>query len=1126
MKSNKKVDHQRPVVIQLDTIQKVWLLLVWMALFVPGLSLSARAQITGSNGTSVSTSGNTIDIKDGQPGGNNLFHTFGQFNVNTGQTANFVTTPNIVNVLSRINGGSPSVIDGKIQVSGSNANLFLMNPAGMVFGAGASLNVPGSFTATTANAIEFGNGNWFNAFDGVTPNNYSALIGNPTGLGFASGVQPGSIFNAANLTTTPGKSITLVGGTVISTGTIKTEGGNITIATVPEGTFVRLSNEGNPLSLDLPMAAAGQINANPASFTPLSLPELLTSSDAVKAIAANNVTVDSTGVVRLVSGPDLKIAQGDTVTKANRIISQGDVITKTLDASIPGTALNYNNPSNPPLGDVSNPFTPNNPAKNAGSITVESSQAVLSGNIDTKNNNSNFVLNQPGSGGNGGNISLRAATEIKTGNITSSSNNNTDLADTQTVKISPSSGNVTLATRKGDIVVDSISANEKSVSSGSNGGNINVQAAGLFRALKYILNGYTPGSTDYLSLFTNNSGKIKIEHSGNNFTVGATAVESNPGSPFDFRGQPAQPGFVFANGASGSLGVIATSANLPDVYVPGGNSPASITISALPPISNPNQPITISPSPDTIPAREQIVGEDGTIVNVAGDTFNITGGNRSGVNLFHSFDKFNLLRTPTSIPTANFDLAGTSGVKNVLGRVTGGTPSIIDGKIQVSGGIANLFLINPAGMVFGQNASLNVPGAFTATTANAIGFSDGKWFNAFGTNNYAQLTDTPANLAFSSGYQPGSIFSAANFDDRNVDTAGNPRNPTVRSGQNITLVGGTVVNTGTIKTEGGNITIATVPDGKLVSLSNDGKPLSGDLSQTSIGQINSSPSEPLTLPELLTSSDVAKRIAANNLTVDSNGVVRLVTGPDLKIAKGDTVTKANRQISNGDVITKNIDTSIPNPPSIPFDPNNPNPLGSFDNPHTPQNPAKNGGDIRIESNNAILTGTLDTSNKLNVFVRNEKGSGGNGGNITLAAKTEIKTGKIDSSTGSLNRAVFLSDPLNPNSPERRPTEAEIAAIQPRGGNVSISTKTGDAIVDSISTNAGSGFVGDTRYPHRGGDLTVNAAGRFRVVDFVGFSNTLSVSTAPFGNINITHGGTDFVIGASVVKRQFDEGFIS
>ena len=76
MKSNKKADRQRLVVIQLDTIQKVSLLLVWMALFVPGLSLSARAQITGSNGTSISTSGNTIDIKDGQPGGNNLFHTF------------------------------------------------------------------------------------------------------------------------------------------------------------------------------------------------------------------------------------------------------------------------------------------------------------------------------------------------------------------------------------------------------------------------------------------------------------------------------------------------------------------------------------------------------------------------------------------------------------------------------------------------------------------------------------------------------------------------------------------------------------------------------------------------------------------------------------------------------------------------------------------------------------------------------------------------------------------------------------------------------------------------------------------------------------------------------------------
>ena len=67
------------------------------------------------------------------------------------------------------------MINGLLQVTGGNSNLFLMNPAGIVFGQGASLNVPASFTATTANQIGFGN-NLFNAFG---DNNFSALIGNP-----------------------------------------------------------------------------------------------------------------------------------------------------------------------------------------------------------------------------------------------------------------------------------------------------------------------------------------------------------------------------------------------------------------------------------------------------------------------------------------------------------------------------------------------------------------------------------------------------------------------------------------------------------------------------------------------------------------------------------------------------------------------------------------------------------------------------------------------------------------------------------------------------------------------------------------------------------------------------------
>ena len=496
----------------------------------------------------------------------------------------------------------------------------------------------------------------------------------------------------------------------------------------------------------------------------------------------------------------------------------------------------------------------------------------------------------------------------------------------------------------------------------------------------------------------------------------------------------------------------------------------------------------------SLSAQAQITtGGDGTLVNQTNGTFNITGGqpSASGTNLFHSFGKFDL----NSGQTANFQPA--ANVQNILGRINDGLPSSINGTIKVSDSTANLYLMNPAGIVFGKNASLDVNGAFTATTANAIGFGN-NWFNAFGNNNYAALTGNPGDLAFTTT-QPGSIFNAANL--------------ATKPGKSITLVGGTVISTGKIVTQGGNVTIATVPGGKSVRVSVDGSILALDLPTAS--GINSLPTnfQPTTLPTLLTGSGID--LTANGVKIEG-GVVRLFTDPNLKIAVGDTVTKANRQVSNGDVITADLNTSIPRPPESVFDPNNPNPLGSFNNPFTAKQPGPNGGDIRIESNNAILTGSIDTSNNLAVYVRNEKGSGGNGGSIAMTARTEIKAGNIVSLTMNKTSDRFLTDPNNPASEERRPTETEIATLQPRGGNVSLLTKTGDLIVDSIDTRAGFEFIGTN--PSRGGDLTVKASGLFRVVKYLPNSNkAIGITAAPFGNINISHGGTSFVVGASLLK---------
>jgi filamentous hemagglutinin family protein len=232
--------------------------------------------------TNVTTNANQINITGGTQAGANLFHSFEKFGLDSGQIANFVSHPNIQNILGRVVGGNPSVINGLIQVTVQggvgNPNLFLMNPAGMIFGPNASLNVPASFTATTATGIGFGNG-WFNA---VGDNNYPALVGNPNTFAFTTAV-PGSIINAGSLSVQPGNNITLLGGTVVNTGQLNAPGGEITVAAVPGESLVRITQQGMLLSLEVkPLASADNQPENWALPVP-SLPELLTGGGAGNA---------------------------------------------------------------------------------------------------------------------------------------------------------------------------------------------------------------------------------------------------------------------------------------------------------------------------------------------------------------------------------------------------------------------------------------------------------------------------------------------------------------------------------------------------------------------------------------------------------------------------------------------------------------------------------------------------------------------------------------------------------------------------------------------------------------------------------------------------------------------------
>src|SRR5436309_3402090 len=120
-------------------------------------------------------------------------------------------------------------------------------------------------------------------------------------------------------------------------------------------------------------------------------------------------------------------------------------------------------------------------------------------------------------------------------------------------------------------------------------------------------------------------------------------------------------------------------------------------------------------------------GTIGTTVTQGGAIFDITGGTRTGSNLFHSFGLFSV----ATGDTANFLNDTGLATSNIIGRVTGGQLSSIFGTIKTTNfGNASLFLINPAGWVFGPTASLNVGGSFHVSTADYLKFADGAKFHA------------------------------------------------------------------------------------------------------------------------------------------------------------------------------------------------------------------------------------------------------------------------------------------------------------------------------------------------------------------------------------------------------------
>ena len=158
--------------------------------------------------------GDTFDITDnlGTTVGNNLFHSFGEFNLTQSQIASFSGPANIANIISRVTGGNTSNINGLLKSEIAGANFFLINPAGVIFGPNAQLDVSGSFVVSTADELRLADGGVFSAIDPNSANNVLTSA-TPSAFGFLDGqplAQVGVEVDGAKLEVEAGQSLTVV----------------------------------------------------------------------------------------------------------------------------------------------------------------------------------------------------------------------------------------------------------------------------------------------------------------------------------------------------------------------------------------------------------------------------------------------------------------------------------------------------------------------------------------------------------------------------------------------------------------------------------------------------------------------------------------------------------------------------------------------------------------------------------------------------------------------------------------------------------------------------------------------------------------------------------------------------
>ncbi len=533
----------------------------------------AQAQISADDtvSTEVNNSDHLSEITGGTTKGENLFHSFQEFSVASGNTAFFNNATNIDNIISRVTGGSISNIDGLIRANG-NANLILINPSGINFGANAQLDIGGSFLGSTADSLIFEDGTSFSATN--ADQNPLLTVSVPVGLqlGQNSGAinvqgtghnlslatpvfSPLTRGEVSGLKVKSGQTLALVGNNLSLTGgTLTAESGRIELGSIATGK-VALNSSVEGWTIDY---------SDVSIFSDLNLSQ--------KALV--DASGNSSGSINL-QGRQVSLQDGSAVLIQNLgARALGNISINAAESlSIIGTE---------PEGEIaSGLYTEALGATKGGDVDVTTQQLFIEDGAS--------IISTTSSSAPGGDVRINATESLKFVGFSEISPNILSVVSVQTFGAG-NAGNVTVSTKT---VTALDGANISSITGGregtGSGGNINVDATESVELIAVNPVTFAPSQITAGSGSQGNAGNVMIDtarltvQDGARVDASATAA-GNAGNVMINASESIEVSGSFPGSINPSL--ITASANildptlreffgLPDV--PNGNS-GSITI--------------------------------------------------------------------------------------------------------------------------------------------------------------------------------------------------------------------------------------------------------------------------------------------------------------------------------------------------------------------------------------------------------------------------------------------------------------------------------------------------------------------------------------------------------------------